>query len=148
MLLSKKSYHTCGGTLHPESTMLRFNNVVIEVEEAEIMVFLSYQFNPKSEIDRLVDLFRNYKSKEIVLDFSCELFSPQLYERLILEESLSNLTIYTNGKPPDIESFDPLIERGCNVVVLPFFLKYVHYYTPVEREDDGSIIVNIFKKKR
>ncbi len=124
MLITNSSYHTSGGSLHPHSTMLRFNYVVTELKDAEIIVFVGYQFNPTMEIDRLVGLFKNYKDKIIVLDFSCEIFSRELYDRLLLEESLENVRVYTNGIPPDICDIKPLIKKGCEMVILPFFLKY------------------------
>ena len=145
MLITNSSYHTDGGSLHPQSTMLRFNNVVDDVKKSKMVVFVGYQFNPTEEINRLVDSFKNYKDKVIVLDFSCEIFSGELYNRMLLEESLENIVVYTNGIPPDIQTLNPLIKKGCNVITLPFFLKYIHYYSPLwVLPDDQEIVKRKF----
>jgi len=132
MLITKKTYHSLGGACHPQSTMLRFNNVVFDINDAENILFMAYQFNSTEAIDELVTSFKEYENKNIILDFSCELFSGELFHRMLLEKSLFNVVVYTNGKPPDIRDFNPLYDRGCNVRVIPFFLKYIHYYFPIQ----------------
>ena len=142
MLITTSSYQVDPGSLHPHSTMLRFNNIVSNVEDAEIVVFLSYQFRDDESIDKLVRSFKEYKHQTVLLDFTCEIFSGALHRRMLLEESLENVMILTNGLPNDIRDFIQLKKKGCDVEITPFFLKYIHYYFPLRVKPNDQTITN------
>jgi hypothetical protein len=144
MLIEERTYHADKHrrTLNPHSTMLRFNNTVRSPEEADIIVYSAYQVN-----ESIIGI-ENYYNKTIILDFSTELFAEDRYEELLLHKSLRNLKIYTNGLPPNIQSFKPLELRGAEIVEVPFFLKYMNYYSPMfkgEKVDHKNFLIYVGK---
>lgn len=150
MIITGKTFHTSTNTIIEHFTMLRFPDIVEKIDESDAVAFSTYQFNTTLLIDKWVKLFKKCGDKRIILDFSCELFSKELYDRLLIEENLSNIEIYISGIPDDIESLDPLINKGAQIIHIPFFLKYLNYYLPLKsgkKLDDRIFLLLVGKLK-
>ena len=113
----------------PELSFLKFPNRTKLIRECETIVVSPYGFNAdlyKSEMLNFIEM-----GFKMIIDASTEIIGKQTIDFALDLEDTSVITIYTNTFESEFKNdIDKIRNGGGEVIVLPFFIKYMNQYTP------------------
>jgi len=112
-------------------SFLKFPNQTQKISDCETVVISAYDFDFNSEMYKteLIDFVNN--GKKLIIDASTEIMGKNTIDFALRFEDTSLITIYVNNYETQFNGEIELIKvRGGNVVIIPFFIKYVNQYKP------------------
>lgn len=112
-----------------DRSMLRFHNEFVQLLDADHFLLSCYDLgSSEDDINYIAKKLKKYNLK-LVVDATTEILPPT-----VLNWPTDNMVIYYNDT--DIDNLEnELEERNVELVKLPYFLKYMDYYTPIRTNE-------------
>jgi len=117
---------------------MRPKHIVDNVDQSKIILITNYDVvgdNFYERFDELLKLCLN-DNKEIYYDSTTELLSQEFLQKIRHYEDLSPINVFTNGVVDEsIIDLKVVKNRGLNITIEPYFVKYYDYYMPIKNYD-------------
>lgn len=114
------------------SSFLRPQFITPNINNTHWLILPSYNLSSPQKIDNCYKILDENSGLDVILDFTAERVSKNVIPFLEKCTNPERVKIYGNVSHNNID-FSKFIKKGGNVSILPYFIKYVNYYTPLKQ---------------